>query len=80
MRVTKGFKYQHQDFGSKGFEVSVTHEELGLSAPSNPDEFYRVAAELSYHCEMLRTIEEARQGLVKPEAIRERADKWKPTE
>ncbi len=79
MQITKGFKFQNRDFGSKTFEVTLTHSELGLSDPTSVEETRDVIAELAFQAEALCVIEEVKCGLVHSDQISERLRPWAPT-
>ncbi len=77
MQVSKNFKFSPADkFGSRGMNVSVSHEELGLPDPTTPAIFMENTKIMSYHLEAVMVIEEARYGVVAPDQIPQALKAW----
>jgi hypothetical protein len=78
MIVEKQLRWQHEDFGSRSVLFSVSHEELGMRQPTNPDEVRAAASAMSREVQALIFTEEVKLGRIKPDQLHERLRLWLP--
>lgn len=78
MEITKGFKYQNREYGSKTFEVTVSHHELGLPEPSDSESVRDNYAKMAAFLEGLLLVEQVKEGLLPPSSISENIQAWLP--
>jgi hypothetical protein len=80
VHVSKEFKWSYRETGdtivSQGFHLTVSHEELGLPDPSNPEEARQIKAALSREVELMILIEKVKAGRIPASSIPDKIAAW----
>ncbi len=79
MQITRGFKYTPEQFNSESFEVTASHEELGLPTPATPEELRDTVRQMALQLEGICLIERVKHGLIQGDTLSDRLRPWLPT-
>ncbi len=80
MQVERSFKYvpEPNEYGSEGFSITLSHEELGLEAPNSPETARALAGQLAQQAEAIILIEKVKHGRINREQVHETVRRWTP--
>lgn len=78
MLVTKSYKFNPFQFQSKGIEITVSHDELGLGSPHDISSLRETFGIMARETEALLLIEQVKLGIIHPNQIAEKLRPWLP--